>query len=91
MQCKLDNGILTAPHFWHYIFPTWKAHIKFKFSKQIQENYLHHLKTIRYQPWKIKIESKLEVDAFLTTIAICFNFNIEFNMQTGIGEIKQKL
>lgn len=88
---KLDNGILTESHLWHYILPTWLAQTKSKFIKKDQENYIKHLNSMGYQPAKIKIESELEVNVFLRTIAICFNTNIEFNIQNPIGEVIQKI
>ena len=50
-------------------------------TKQVQANYLQHLKTLGYQPWKIRIESELEVDIFFTTVALCFDTNIESKMR----------
>jgi len=81
----LDNGILTPSHFWHFIVPTWEAQAKSKISKPAQVNYLHHVKTMGYQPWKIRIESELEVEVFLTTIALCFNTSIELIIQNTTG------
>ncbi len=77
---------MTASHFWHYILPTWEAQTKSKITKQAQMNYLHHIKTMGYQPWKIRIESELEVQVFLTTIALCFNTNIELIIQNNKGD-----
>ena len=80
----MDNAILTASHFWHFIIPTWEAQTKSKMPKQAQVGYLHHVKTMGYQPWKIRIESELEVEVFLRTIALCFNINIELLIQNNI-------
>jgi len=43
-----------------------------------------------YQPWKIRIESELEVEVFLTTIALCFNTNIELIIQNTTGVLVQQ-
>jgi hypothetical protein len=78
---------LTASHLWHFLVPTWEAQSKSKFTKQAQVNYLHHVKTMGYQPWKIRIETELEVEVFLTTVALCFSTKIELVIQNTSGDL----
>ncbi len=78
LQQKLDHGIMMAPHLWHFTVPTCEAQINSKISSQkAQQQYIYHVKTMGYQPWKIRIESEVEVQVFLTTIALCFDIRIE--------------
>ena len=42
-----------------------------------------------YQPWRIKISSKEEINDFLTTVSLCFNISIELSLQNKEGNIEK--
>ncbi len=51
--------------------------------------YLQHIRSTGYQPWRIKIQSIEQINIFFTTIALCFNTSVEFNLHNNDGSIIQ--
>lgn len=68
---------MTLTHLWHFLLPTWIVKIKACFPPKLQDKYIKHIQSSGIQPYKITIESKIEIAVFLQVIALCFGLEVQ--------------